>query len=286
MFDLATMPDLIQRAGDAHVSLAGYTRFVHGWEVRKHQVPWVLALEALLLKPECDDDCFRCRVHEEKRLLIVAPPGFGKTDTLIEFVSWAIGRDPEAAAFGFFSYNDNIATERSMSVRDVIWSSEPSEMNERFHLAFPGLAPAKERPWSQERWFLRRKDRGRKDPTLVAAGMTGSVNARRLGGLVLDDPHNWENSRTEFMRAQVRGSYNMTARTRLMADGWQVCISTRWAENDLAGYFMELGWPTLRTPALDENGESVWLYEGPNLGYRTADLVKLREEDPRSFMLQ
>lgn len=285
VLDLAAYEEIIDGAARARVGLAGYMSFVHGWEVRGHQRAWVEALEALVRKPECEDDCFRCRVHKEKRLLIVAPPGFGKTDTLIEFVSWALGLDAEAAAFGFFSYNDNIATERSMSVRDVVWSNEPSEMNERYGLVFPGLKPAKERPWSQERWYLQRKDKGRKDPTLVAAGMTGSVNARRISGMVLDDPHNWENSRTPYMRGMVRNSYNTTARSRLTADGWQVCISTRWAEDDLAGYFMELGWPTLRTPALDENGQSVWPYEGPNLGYRTEDLVKLRQEDPRSFML-
>jgi predicted phage terminase large subunit-like protein len=205
---------------------------------------------------------------------------------LIEFICWAVGRQRDAAAFGIFSYNDTVATERSMSARDVVWSSEPTEMNERYNLVFPGMRPAKERPWSQDRWFLSRKDVGRKDPTMVAAGMGGSVNARRLGGMLLDDPHNWENSRTPHMLAQVRASYNTTARTRLMADGWKACISTRWAEPDLAGYFMELGWPTLRTPALDENDQSTWEYEGPNLGYRTEDLKKLREDDPHSFLLQ
>src|SRR3989304_4929375 len=111
------------------------------------------------------------------------PPAWGKSDTLIEFVCWVIGRDPEDAALGFFSFNDNVATERAMSVRDTLWSKEPSEVTERFQMVFPGVKPAPERPWSQERFFLWRKDASRKDPTMVAAGGTGAGNARRLKGL-------------------------------------------------------------------------------------------------------
>jgi len=83
---------------------------------------------------------------------VIAPPGWGKTDTLVEFAGWALGQTPEEGAFGFFSYNDNIATERSMAVRTCL-TPEPSEMNERFALVFPGLKPARDRPWSQERWY-------------------------------------------------------------------------------------------------------------------------------------
>jgi len=278
---------VVDAAAGSRRDLGRYMGWVHSWEVRPHQRAWVEALQALIIRPGCwDDGCFPCRVHRQKRLLIVAPPGWGKTDTLIEFMAWVIGIDPEAAAYAFFSFNDNIATERSMPCRDTVWAAEPSEMNERYSLVFPGIKPAKEKTWGQERWFLHRKDKGRKDPTLVAAGIGGSVNARRLGGMVIDDPHNWENAATPHQRNQVKNRYNLTARTRLLADGWQVCISTRWAEDDMAGYFIELGWPTLRTPALDDNDESTWPYEKANVGYRTEDLRKLREDDPTSFLLQ
>ena len=280
-------------------SLTHYMMFVHGWKVRPHQKELVKALEALILPPACwgkdhpicecsahvCDACFPCRVHKEKRLLTVWPPGWGKTDTAIEFMCWAIGQDPEDAAFGFFSYNDNIATERAMAVRDSLWSKEPSEVAERYALVFPGLKPNPERPWSQERFFLWRKDSARKDPTVIAAGMTGSVNARRLRGFVLDDPHNQENSATPYQRGQVWTGYKRSMETRLTEDGWQWGITTRWEDDDWAGRVMNLNWPLLHTPAL-ENEESTWKYEGPNLGFKTESLLQLREEDPVSFMLQ
>ncbi len=280
-------------------SLTHYMMFVHGWKVRPHQRELVQALEALVLEPSCwgtehpicecsvhvCDACFPCRVHEEKRLLTVWPPGWGKTDTAIEFMAWAIGLDPEDAAFGFFSYNDNIATERAMAVRDTLWSKEPSEVAERYTLVFPGLRPNPERPWSQERFFLWRKDSARKDPTVIAAGMTGSVNARRLHGFILDDPHNQENSATPYQRGQVWSGYKRSMETRLTEDGWQWGITTRWADDDWAGRVMNIGWPILHTPALD-NEESTWAYEGPNLGFKTESLLQLRNEDPVSFMLQ
>lgn len=278
--------------------LAWYMNFVHGWRVRDHQRTLVSALQSLIIQPECwgheicscpgaheCSDCFRCRVWREKRLLAVYPPGWGKTDTLVEFVAWVTGRDPESAAFGFFSYNDNIATERAMAVRDTLWSKEPSEVTERYQMVFPDVKPAPERPWSQERFFLWRRDASRKDPTLVAAGVTGSVNARRLKGLVFDDPHNQENSATPYQRSQVWTGYKRAMETRLVSDGWQVGITTRWAEDDWGGRVLKLGWPTLHVKALEE-GKSTWAYEGPGLGYDTDHLIKLQAEDPVSFYLQ
>lgn len=280
-------------------SLTHYMMFVHGWKVRDHQRELIKSLEALILPPKCwgtehpickcethaCDACFPCRVHKEKRLLTVWPPGWGKTDTAIEFMCWAIGQDSEDAAFGFFSYNDNIATERAMAVRDTLWSKEPSEVAERYSLVFPGIRPNPERPWSQERFFLWRKDSTRKDPTVIAAGMTGSVNARRLRGFILDDPHNQENSATPYQRAQVWSGYKRSMETRLTEDGWQWGITTRWAEDDWAGRVIQINWPMLHTPAL-ENEQSTWRYEGPNLGFKTESLLKLRDEEPVSFMLQ
>jgi len=282
--------------------LAWYMQFVHGWRVRPHQELLVRALQALVLKPECwlrpsgghdickcdgaheCSECFICRVWRDKKLLAVMPPGWGKTDTLVEFIAWAIGIDPENAAYGFFSYNDNIATERAMAVRDTLWSKEPSEVTERYQMVFP-VRPAPERPWSQERFFLWRKDSSRKDPTLVAAGVTGSVNARRLRGFVFDDPHNQENSATPYQRNQVWTSYKRAMETRLTSDGFQVGISTRWAKDDWAGRVADLRWPMIHVRALEAD-ESTWPYEGLNLGFDSARLISLREEDAVSFYLQ
>src|SRR2546422_268897 len=80
----------------SRVDLPTYMEFVHGWEVRAHQRPWVTALDALLVAPVCWEtheweNCFVCRVHHTRRLLIVAFRGSGKSRTLIEFAAWAIG---------------------------------------------------------------------------------------------------------------------------------------------------------------------------------------------------
>ena len=111
---------VLARCGD---DLASFMEYVHGWVPRPHQVEWIRMLSALVKGSTCEcGDCLECRVGNEKRLLIVAFPGAGKSDTLIEFCEWLIGRDVDTANFGFFSYNDNVATERSMAVRDVVWS--------------------------------------------------------------------------------------------------------------------------------------------------------------------
>lgn len=325
-----------------------YQAFVHGWEARAHQRPWVEALQALAIPPPCWDNgawsrdppalgdasggrsdealakagasryargagpadaestsekagmltsevsshdgasCFLCRVHRQKRLLIVAFPGGGKTDSLLEFACWMLGRDPEGAAYGIFSYNDNIATERSMAVRDIVWSKEPSDVSERYALVFPGLKPAPERPWSQERWFLHRKDAGRKDPTFVACGLDGSINARRLRGGVIDDPHNFSSANSIGERRKAMRNWKQAVRSRFTQDAWMVCITALWPafgdEPDMASYFISQDWPTLRTPALDEWGKSVWPYEGEDVGYTTEFFEEKRAEDARTFL--
>src|SRR5436309_5692521 len=77
----------------SRVDLPTYMEFVHGWEVRPHQRPWVTALDALLVAPVCwgihpltgerneAENCFVCRVHRTRRLLIVAFRGSGKSRT-------------------------------------------------------------------------------------------------------------------------------------------------------------------------------------------------------------
>lgn len=286
-----------------------YMEFVHEWKPRPHQVGWVRALQALEIAPDCwganshpicecsgdfghvCDACFTCRVQRDKELLIVAFVGSGKSDCVLEYLCWSIGRNPEMAQVGLFSYNDNIATERSMLVRDVVWSAVPSGTSERFAMVFPGIRPASpERPWSQERWFIRRK-RLRKDPTFVAAGVTGSVNARRIRRIVLDDPQNKENSDSEYQRRECIKGFNLTVKRRSTGITPKICITPRWSGDekvpDLAGYFIQQGWATIRTPALDDNDKSVWEYEpGIDEGFSTALLLKDRARDPYSFALQ
>lgn len=306
MIDLAKYP-VEQAAAFLRLcrdDFALYQRYVHEWEPRPHQKAWGEALQALVTEPECwgrehpvcecvgyhvCDACFPCRVQRQRELLIVAYPGSGKTDTLVEFCCYAIGREPERAAVGIFSYNDNVATERSMAVRDTVWSQVATDVGDRYRMVFGDLKPHSDRPWAQERWFLGRADPTRKDPTVVACGLEGSVNARRLNGMVIDDPHNHENAETPYRRRKIIANWNKTVRTRLVQGGWKVCITPRWPADDdapdLAGYFMQQGWPTLLTPALDALGESTWPYEGEGVGYSTQFFEKMRDDDVRTFLI-
>ena len=96
----------------ARTTLAGYSEFVHGWRPRPHQVEWYQALQALyegkVTYPSqseggAADEEGRASFPEEglvelptTKLMILASPGWGKTDTLCEYTEWVIGKESEA----------------------------------------------------------------------------------------------------------------------------------------------------------------------------------------------
>jgi phage terminase large subunit-like protein len=271
-----------------------FIRFVFGWDLWRHQPELIAALQALIIAPECwltphplcqcpgahvCDACFLCRVHDQKKLLNIEPPGWGKSDTCIEFCAWVIGRDPEFAQYAFLSYNDPIANERSQAVRDAIWAKDPNDVSERFALVFPDIRPDTARSWAADRFYVRRKS-PRKDPTFVAAGIHGSVNARRLRGLVLDDPINQEIADSPTQLASALFTYDKTIKPRLVRDAWQVAIMTPWAEGDIAMTLKTRGWPFLHTQALDTNDRSTC-----EAAKSTRELHEARADNQHSFML-
>lgn len=285
---------LVEQIIKSQRSFAAYAGFVHGWRVRPHQAAWFEALQALAEGRLRTDEAHGA-VWTNK-LMILAPPASGKTDTIVEFVAWLIGYlalQGKRPQIGIISYADATATGRSEAVRDII------ENKREYQLVFD-VAPDKSRRWAAEEWSIRNADRGGKDPTVRAAGLQGAILSYRFTSLiVIDDPHRIEAAGTEQLmtgaaeKAMVWRNYNMAVATRGVPGVTPiVLISTRLAADDLPGRLMEMekDWKVVHTSGLTESDETYWPSDvAPNgnpCGVSTGALLARRESDPISFTTQ
>lgn len=254
--------------------------YITGMEPPSHHLEWLVNI-------------FTVR---SSRVNIIAFPGSGKTHVTIYSLGFLIGNKPWLTNL-ICSVSSNQAEERLGAVRELV------EINDRYRNVFPWIRIDKKsadsigRPnntttlniWSNR---IPRDNSGRikpdsmevdyagwrsyvsrhgdpKDNTLFAAGVTSkSVIGKRVTGfLIVDDPHDEENSATEDQRAKVAMMFKRTLLTRLVPkpDAKAIVISTRWAETDLAGRLMEETrtngdrvWTTTVTPIEDDELNPTW----------------------------
>lgn len=268
-------------------SFRSYISFVHGWELRPHQLIWVEALQALAegtLTDEAGKPCYQ--------LLIMAPPASGKTALLTEYVEWLVGREWRAGRdpqVGIISYADDVAIARSKSVRHTV------EYSKAYKDVFPGIVPAYKEGWNEHAWNIQRQQAELLEPqaTVRGIGMTGAIKSHRFKTLiVIDDPHKTQGILTANEKQETYLIYSQYIKTRGSEITPIVMITTRDAEDDLPGRVMkaETGWRVIRTPALGEDGSSYWPLEvdemGVPNGISVAELERIRLEEPDRYLTQ
>lgn len=320
MVDIAPeLNALLEEAARARNYFSAYTAFVHDWECRSHQRRAYSALQAIaegrlianghVLCNACRDVEARWIAEEQlpyetgfrvsknckvcpttNKLLWLAFFASGKTDTLIEWVAWMIGRtiqDGGTPQCGWLSYADGVADLRSVAIRDTI------EFNKRYQFVFPDAKPDRKKGYAEGEWFLKRADPGEKDPTMRASGIFGSILSYRFGTLgVIDDPQDPAEVRGETYRDTT---WNQVANVFVGRTNESltpiVCVANRWWEDDIPGRLMALrkDWRVLITPALnEESDETVFppgTWHGKAVGKSTKSLHDMREDDHLTFLM-
>lgn len=228
--------------------------YVSGMKPAKHHLRWLDALST------------------SDFVNIIAPRGSAKTQTMMYYMAWHAARDPLLT-----NLISSVSLEQSMDrlqmVREII------QYNENFHKVFPHIFVDEGRTnnktqftlWSDEygsyeAYRIKVSQEGDlKNPTFFAAGSgSASIIGKRISGIMLlDDPHDENNSATEESREKISTWFHRTVLPCRLPGSKAVVISTRWAETDLSGRLAdktnmsgEFIWFTIDIPAWVEDPET------------------------------
>lgn len=260
------------RAAKAAVNFEEFCRFVGGIAPAKHQLmklqpagmSWFDAFQLIGDEPD-----------KGHKVIVIAPPGAGKSQLTVLFLAWMIGKYPNEH-FGLLSYANKVAWGRSAAIRKIILENRP------YRLVFPHVKPDPN-SWGSEEFTVKRESTIDFFPTMRCGGTRSAVVAYRLSGLVLDDPTDRKQNNNKEQREQAFENYEQSISTRMLSHAWQLCVSTRWGVDDFVSRLLKRereGWRLLHTKAL-VGGESFWPEKYP------LDQLKVKQyESPELFQTQ
>jgi len=119
---------------------------------------------------------------EVKRLIINIPPRYSKTELVLNFIAWALGKVPDSE-FILTSYSGGLATNNAWAARELI-------QHESYTAVFPGTAIRSDSSAKGE-W------RTTANGIVYAAGAGGTITGYGAGkhrpgfggAIIIDDPH-------------------------------------------------------------------------------------------------
>lgn len=141
------------------------------------------------------------------------------------FPGWYLGRNPKHEVIAC-SYSGDLAKDFSRKVRDMM------EL-EKFQSVFATRLSKDSK--SVERWNTSLGG------GFVAAGVQGPITGRGAHLGIIDDPvKDREEAESETTRQKIKDWYSSTFYTRLAPGGGVLVIQTRWHEDDLSGWLLEV----------------------------------------------
>jgi predicted phage terminase large subunit-like protein len=231
----------IERAGN---SLAAFATLMYPkFEVAQHHRRIIDVLE-------------KVERGEIDRVVIATPPRHGKSLLAsVLFPSWYLGRHPDRSIIAT-SYGQSLAQDFGRQVRNYT--------ADRLHSAIFPLCVPSEDSASVNRFSLLQGG------NYFGTGSGGPIVGRGCDVLLIDDPiKSAEDARSDTFRENLKTWYRSTAYTRLAPGGAVILISTRWHEDDLAGWLLkehpEENWTVLNLPAIAERDEPGGRKEGEAL---------------------
>jgi predicted phage terminase large subunit-like protein len=211
------------------------------------------------------------------RLMINVPPRYGKSETLIHFIPWALANHPDSN-FLYISYSHSLARKQTQQIRDII--------NLPTYKVLFGIS-IKEDVSAKDNFEVTAGG------SVYAAGSGGTITGRGAGianaadrfsgAIIIDDIHKPDEVTSDVMREAVIDWYYNTLQSRLNNPNVPIIfIGQRLHEADLAAQLIEKGdWEVVSIPALDAAGNAL----DPSKHDRLA-LLKMQEVMPYVFASQ
>lgn len=224
------------------------------------------------------------------RILMNFPPDHAKSTTFtVNMVVWLIHKNPTINIV-IISQSSNMAERFLGEIKFKLTDPLYREMHLRF--APEGGWKDKDRSWTNTAIYVQGKD-GRKDPTVLALGLSGQIYGARADVIIMDDVITTKNNREiekqmTYLGREVQS--RLPARNNLKekrlpkefpATNLLLVLGTRVAPIDLYRELMEVKnfygepvWTYLRQPAVLEYGngtpedwKTLWpeRYDGPSL---------------------
>jgi predicted phage terminase large subunit-like protein len=204
---------------------------------------------------------------EISRLMLFLPPRTGKTELLLRWIAWMLGRHPDWPVL-YTSYGADLAWEKSRETRNIVASDEYAQLFGRLSTVDDQVELARDSR-SVERWRIRGRRGG-----LQAQGVGGPLTGKGGRVIIVDDPvKNREEADSATFRRRTWNWYTSTLRTRLEPGGVIVLCMTRWHEDDLAGRLLRLAredpsadqWQVVSLPALARDNDPLGRHPGEAL---------------------
>ena len=204
-----------------------------------------------------------------KRLMVLEPPGHGKTVQISHwFPAWYLGMNPQHTLL-LVSYGKDLAREASEISRDILRDHGPEYVG----FGIDGRRSA------GAAWQV-----GGHGGGMRAVGMGGTVTGRHPNGIIADDlVKDASAALSAVQRESAWKWWQSTLINRLMPDGWIIVTGYRWHNDDLLGRILADGqkrgepWTVLRLPAVAEEDDPLDRRPGDALWPEVWPLKKLQQ---------
>lgn len=154
---------------------------------------------------------------EISRLMLFLPPRTGKTELLLRWIAWMLGKHPDWPVL-YTSYGADLAWDKSRETRNIVASEEFAQLYGKLSTIDDQVALARDSR-SVERWRIEGRRGG-----LQAQGVGGPLTGKGGRVIIVDDPvKNREEADSATFRRRTWNWYTSTLRTRLEPGGVIVC---------------------------------------------------------------
>lgn len=221
---------------------------------------------------EIVDALMRCYMHQCRVLVINIPPRYSKTEiVVVMFMAWCLAINSRCQ-FIHLSYSDELATDNSARVKEII---ETEEYQAMWSVRFNKDRNAKSL-WRTETGGGLKAGAAGGAVTGFGAGIayteegkeaeeTDPLNVPFGGAILIDDPLKIDDAESEVERSKVNKRLNTTIKSRRNAP-WTpiIAVMQRAHDDDPSGFILNGGMGEkaehLKIPALRENGKPLWRF--------------------------
>ncbi len=188
-------------------------------------------------------------------VLILGPRSGAKSERVtINYPSWMIGKDHNLRI-------SVVSTPSDKSVKFLGKIVNRIEGDETYREIFGNIKPSEPKVWRTDAVTVIREIDS-PEASLSAIGTMGQAVSKRADIIVVDDPLDSENTKTDYLRQSMIRWFNDALMPTLEPKGLCICIMTPWHEDDLSQYIMKQpGWIVMRYPVIMNAKENLpkWL---------------------------